>query len=361
MMNKEDLIILQQYLSNKSQNLSLYFSNKNTDLINLDLLLEFLTKEKILLNKVQLQFDEKHNFSEKNIKDIINKIINYNNSIIIEINYFIKDINKNNVIFSNIKIDLSIQQDFDTLFSYPINYLFVLNSKNIEFWKNNCIKIIEKYNQYYKTPILHFQITQNLNWENIHFEIFQDFLTKIFYYYYEYYEKNNFIKNVLLNPDSIFYIQIPDKNFKNLTKYNCNLHNYITIQMNNLFIIPCYLFNQLQFIGGQIKNQEINLKEGFNGYMNLMLKNPLMNIDCNVCNYRYICSKTCPALNYIQTGDYNINQNEYCYLLKIKYNFLFNKLKEIDLFSYILNNNFYKDLKYNWFKEFLIGQAEKIL
>ena len=157
-MNKEDLIILQQYLSNKNQNLLLYFSDENTDLINLDLLLEFLIKEKILVNKVQLQFDEKHNFSEENIKNIINKIINYNNSIIIEINYFIKNINRNNVIFSNIKIDLSIQQDFDTLFSYPINYLFVLNSKNIEFWKNNCIKIIEKYNQYYKTQILYFQI-----------------------------------------------------------------------------------------------------------------------------------------------------------------------------------------------------------
>ena len=362
MSNKEDLIILKKHFFNKIQNLQLYFSDYEKDIINLNLLLCFLAKENIIINKIYLQFDLKNNFSKDNFQNIINRCIKYNNSIIIETNFFIQDLIENNkIIFSNIKIDIQEEKDLNKIFSYNLDYIFILNSKNIKFWEENYLNIINKYNQYYNTPILHFKISQNLKWDEISINIFQNFLLKIFDYYFSYYKENLFIKNVLLNKKSIFYIQIPDKNFKKLTQYSCNLHNYITIYMVNLSIIPCRLFNQLPFMAGQIQEQNLVLKEGFNGYMNLILKNPLMNIDCNVCNYRYICTKTCPALNYIQTGDYNINQNQYCKILKIKYYFLFNKLKEKNLFNYILKNESFQNPENNWLKEFLIGQAEKIL
>lgn len=127
------------------------------------------------------------------------------------------------------------------------------------------------------------------------------------------------------------------------THMQCAVGMATAIDCYTLEIVPCHRLAYQQFRGAKFieKNNkiiDIIALDGFNAYLNISLKNPMMGLKCNYCDYKNVCMKGCLGAQYEATGDYQVPCETVCNLLKAKYSFLTKKYTEMGLFSYVLNH-----------------------
>lgn len=142
----------------------------------------------------------------------------------------------------------------------------------------------------------------------------------------------------LSNNDLIKLVPI-NKNSK--STFSCVLGHAISIKLNNLSIVPCHRMAYPKFEIGTINidNFIIDIKNNADAYYAMTEANTLMLPGCAQCHYRFFCPKGCIGSQYETYGDWNVPVKSVCDLFKAKYDFLFKKYHELNLFHYYFQND----------------------
>jgi radical SAM protein with 4Fe4S-binding SPASM domain len=109
---------------------------------------------------------------------------------------------------------------------------------------------------------------------------------------FEYGKKDRFGPPTL-DPIKIVYNDVQQQNY-----CGCNLGLNLTIQFNDLTLIPCHRLAYPFYHGGRFINNgekitEIKALDNLNGYMNLIHKNAYYAPGCVQCDYRECCLRGC--------------------------------------------------------------------
>lgn len=248
--------------------------------------------------------------------------------------WFIDLINKFNKIGIKIKLNFETMLidivDVEHLFKIKDFLLNYSNKLKIKINPNNFVYFTEIFDSLYLNfkSILYLFEEDNVNWTDYKINEYVEFLDK--YIDKIYAEKNNnnieFLRELMLN-ENLNLISL-----NNINKQNCSFYQSLNVLLEDLSINLCPKFQYNNEIIGQYKcrnNKIINIETKV--LMNAYLKN--LNPHCEICAFNIICKGFCCKESYRYHSNPIIPIQESCENKKVKYAFLFFKLKELNIMT----------------------------
>lgn len=248
--------------------------------------------------------------------------------------WFINLVNKFNK--NGIKIKLNFETmlidivDVEYLFEIKNFLLNYSNKLKIRINPNNFVYFTEIFDSLYLNfkPILYLFEEDNVNWTDHKINEYVEFLDK--YIDRIYTEKNNdnieFLKELVLN-ENLNLISLNNSN-----KQSCSFYQSLNILLEDLSINLCPKFQHNNEIIGQYiceNNQITDIEPKV--LMNAYLKN--LNPHCEICAFNIFCKGFCCKESYRYHSNPIIPIQESCENKKVKYAFLFFKLKELNVMT----------------------------
>lgn len=228
----------------------------------------------------------------------------------------------------------------------------IISPENIDDWKNGGYDwMLKQYQKYFDINFYFFPIEeiQNNSWDDNSRQKYKDFIVDIFQKYLKLFNNINLATIKLFDTNGEYYInnnfQLYENNllkikiYNNLNSPQCDLGKNLTIDCNTLKIYPCHNFLKNYFCGGEINTLQncFCVQDGFFGYLNLIIKNSLMNVGCNHCTFNIFCKKNCYYNSFKEYGEYCLPCENFCLLIQDKIEILLQLYQEYGMINELNN------------------------
>lgn len=209
--------------------------------------------------------------------------------------------------------------------------------ENVKWWQEMC----QKYDMDFEDAVMMLEVRNN-DWteENI-----KDYIQFLDYLIEEYKirkckNKNNEFFQRLLGFKEDLDGYIPYAISKVDTFTGCTIANHLTVRLGDMAICPCHrtAYNKLLYGWFKIENNEIIDIIGNNPQMAirvLLTNNKEGTLKCDTCIYKELCLRGCYGAQYENVGDPFFQSENMCKFFKEKYYFLIKKYVDMGIIDFL--------------------------